>query len=165
MINESYVECLVKAKPSLAGKVFTYVFGALTVGSIILALMGMGIGLITAVLFGGGAYFVNMFSDVEYEYLYVDKEITIDKIFARSNRKTIGRYALESMEIFAPVSSEHLADFKNREVRTQDFSAGSKGEGPVFAMYYEGGKRLLLSPSQEMIKVLKNIAPRKVFSE
>jgi len=32
-------------------------------------------------------------------------------------------------------------------------------------MYYEGGEKILLSPNEELVKVLKNMAPRKVFSE
>ena len=34
---------------------------------------------IVAIVIGVGAYFVSMNSEVEYEYLYVDKELTVDK--------------------------------------------------------------------------------------
>ena len=61
---------------------------------------------------GVGAYFLNMYTDLEYEYLYLDKELSVDKIMAKSKRKRVGTYSLDRMEVFAPVYSYHLDNFK-----------------------------------------------------
>ena len=45
--------------------------------------------LIIAVVAGVGAYFVNLNANLEYEYLYVDKQLTVDKIMARTRRKKV----------------------------------------------------------------------------
>ena len=102
----------------------------------------------------------------EYEYLYLDKELSVDKIMAKSKRKRVGTYSLDRMEVFAPVYSYHLDNFKNRQVKEKDYSIGEvlQPDGR-YAMYYEGGEKILLSPNEELVKVLKNMAPRKVFSE
>ena len=115
---------------------------------------------------GVGAYFLNMYTDLEYEYLYLDKELSVDKIMAKSKRKRVGTYSLDRMEVFAPVYSYHLDNFKNRQVKEKDYSIGEvlQPDGR-YAMYYEGGEKILLSPNEELVKVLKNMAPRKVFSE
>lgn len=166
-MSDAYVECLVKAKPSMAGKILKYFLIVLTVILACLMLLTMNIVLmILAIAAGAGAYFANLFTDLEYEYLYLDKELTIDKVMAKSKRKRVAVYRLERMEILAPIKSYHLDNFKNRNVKAKDFSIGYEEKPDLrYVMYYEGGEKLILSPSPEMIKVMKNMAPRKVFAD
>ena len=166
-MSDAYVECLVKAKPSMLGKFFKNLLIVLTVILVILMALTMNvIILLLAVAAGVGAYFVNMFTDLEYEYLYLDKELTIDKVMAKTKRKRVAVYQLDRMEILAPVRSYHLDNFKNRTVKEKDYSIGYEEKPDLrYAMYYEGGEKLVLSPSPEMIKVMKNAAPRKVFND
>ena len=119
---------------------------------------------IAAIICGVGAYFVNMNAEVEYEYLYLDKELTIDKVMNRSKRKRVGVYELTRMEILAPMKSYHLDDYRNRTVKTEDYSSGEEKQPETrYLMYYNGEKKLILEPNEEMVKVMKNVAPRKVF--
>lgn len=166
-MSEAYVECLVKAKPSILGKFFKYLLIMLTVALALLMFLTMNIILmILAVVTGVGAYFVNLFTDLEYEYLYLDKELVIDKVMAKSRRKRVATYSLDKVEILAPIKSYHLDNYKNRNVKQKDYSIGIEEKPDLrYAMYYEGGEKLLLSPSPEMIKIMKNVAPRKVFSD
>lgn len=137
----------------------------LTGATFILAILsGMILLLILAVIIGVLAYFVNLNSDVEYEYLYLDKELTVDKVLAKTKRKRVAVYQLSRIEALAPIKSYHLDDFKNRDVKVRDFSVGYEDKPDLrYAMYYEGGEKIILSPSPELIKVMKNVAPRKVF--
>lgn len=165
-MSDTYVECLVQAKGSGLLKVLKVI---LTVLAVILGLLGMSgflIGIVGAVLFGVGAYFAYMNADVEYEYLYLERELVIDKVMAKSKRKRMGTYTVERMEVLAPVKSYHLDNFKNRDVKVLDFSIGREEQPDLrYALYYEGGTKLILSPSEELIKALKSVAPRKVFSD
>ena len=130
------------------------------------ALLGIFLAFIGLLLTVGGVYLVNMFTDLEYEYLYLDKELVVDKVMAKSRRKRVATYSLDRMEIFAPVKSHHLDNYKNRNVKVKDYSIGQELQPDLrYAMFYEGGEKILLSPSPEMIKVMKNAAPRKVYSE
>ena len=160
-MSDSYVECLVKAKQPAWAKILKVLLIALTVLSCLV--MFVFIIFLPVAL---GAYFLNMYTDLEYEYLYLDKELSVDKIMAKSKRKRVGTYSLDRMEVFAPVYSYHLDNFKNRQVKEKDYSIGEvlQPDGR-YAMYYEGGEKILLSPNEELVKVLKNMAPRKVFSE
>ena len=45
---------------------------------------------------------------VEFEYLYVNGELDIDRIFSQSRRKRAASYELSNMEIMAPFSSHRL---------------------------------------------------------
>ena len=119
-----------------------------------------------AVIAGVGAYFVNMFTDLEYEYLYLDKELVVDKIMAKTKRKRIATYHLDRIEILAPIKSYHLDNYKNRSAKVKDYSIGEELKPDKrFVMFYEGGEKILLSPSEELIKIMKNVAPRKIFSD
>lgn len=165
-MSETYVECLVKAKQSTMSKFFKIVLIMLTVVFGLLTFIGFVPAMIVAVLTGAGVYFVNLYSDLEYEYLYLDKELTVDKVMARTKRKRVGTYSIDRMEIFAPIKSYHLDNFKNRTVKTKDYSIGEELQPDGrYVIYYEGGERLVLSPSLELVKAVKNVAPRKVFTD
>lgn len=166
-MSETYVECLVAGKASGLMK-FLRVF--LWVLAVLFFLIGMGTGIILgdilAIAVGVGAYFIGMNANVEYEYLYLDKEITIDKVLNKSKRKRVGVYAVDKIEAFAPIKSYHLDDYKKRQVKVLDFSCGEERKPDKrYCMYYNGEKKLILEPSEEMIKVLKSVAPRKVFMD
>lgn len=168
-MSDAYVECLVKAKTSMLGKFLKVLLITLTV-VFVLAIFFlpplMMFALIGAILTGVGAYFVNLFTDLEYEYLYLDKELVVDKVMAKSKRKRIATYQLDRIEILAPIKSYHLDNFKNRNVKVKDYSVGEELKPDKrYAMYYEGGEKILLNPSEEMIKIMKNVAPRKIFSD
>lgn len=164
-MSDTYVECLVQAKKSGAAKATTLILIVLTVLFCLVMFM-FPIAMLLAMAAGVGAYFTNFYSHVEYEYLYLDKELVVDKIMAQSRRKRVASYSLDRMEIFAPIHSWHLDNFKNRNVKAVDYSIGQELQPDGrYVMYYEGGAKVILSPSEEMVKALKNVAPRKVFTD
>lgn len=168
-MSDAYVECLVKAKASALGKFGRFVLIALCVICVlaIFALPGLMLfALAGAVITGVGAYFVNLYTDLEYEYLYLDKELTVDKVMAKVKRKRIATYTLDKVEILAPIKSYRLDNYKNRTAKVIDYSIGEELQPDRrYAMYYEGGQKIILSPSEDLIKIMKNASPRKVFSD
>lgn len=165
-MSESYVECLVKQKKSGVAQFFKVVLIVLTViFGIAMFLFGI-IPSLLAVACGVGAYFLNLNSDLEYEYLYLDRELVVDKVMAKTKRKRVATYSVDRMEILAPVKSYHLDGYKNREAKVKDYSVGEELQPDLrYVMYYEGGIKLLLNPSEEMVKAIKSVAPRKVFTD
>lgn len=163
---DSYVECLVKAKPKGLWKFLKVLLIMLTVVFVLLSMMGVVFLFIVAIATGVGAYFVNMNANVEYEYLYLDKELAIDKIMAQTKRKRVAVYRLDGMEILAPIKSYHLDNYKNRQVTVKDYSIGEELKPDRrYVFYYEGGEKVIVSPSEEMVKAMKMVAPRKVFND
>lgn len=109
---------------------------------------------------------MNLHTDLEYEYLYLDKELVVDKVMAKSRRKRVAVYTVDRIEILAPVKSYHLDGYRNRTVKTRDYSIGEElAPDKRYYLYYEGGERLLLSPSEELVKAIKTVAPRKVYTD
>ena len=164
-MSETYVECLVKKKQS-AGAKFLKVFLIVLTVFFCIVMMVFAVAMILALITGVAAYFVNLYTDLEYEYLYLDKELVVDKVMAKSKRKRVATYSVDRMEVLAPVHSYHLDNYKNRNVKVKDYSIGEELKPDLrYAMYYEGGEKIILSPSEEMVKALKNVAPRKVFND
>lgn len=164
-MNETYVECLVKKKTPAYLAMLRMLLIMLTVCFVL-----MGILLIPALLlgiaFGVAAYFVHMNSNLEYEYLYVDKELTVDKIMAKTKRKRVGVFSVEKMEIVAPINSWHLDNFKNRNDKTVDYSSGEARQPDTrYVFFYEGTQKVIFEPNEELVKVLLFAAPRRAFKD
>ena len=165
-MSETYVECLIKQKQK---PVYKFMKVLLIMLAVVFFLFAMVYGLlpfILAVAAGVGAYLVGIFTDLEFEYLYLDRELTIDKVMAKSRRKRIGTYSLDRIEILAPIKSYHLDNYKNRQAKVKDYSIGEELQPDRrYVMFYEGGEKILLSPSEDLIKAMRNKSPRKVFND
>ncbi|MDD2971322.1 MAG: DUF6106 family protein [Lachnospiraceae bacterium] len=164
-MSESYVEVLVKKENTMIGTLARVVCIALTVSAAFFTLIGGGfLFMIIAVVLGVGTYFVWLNTDVEYEYLYLDKELSIDKIMAKTKRKKIATYDMERLEVLAPANSYHLDDYKNRNFKESDFSSGVKKQPDLrYVMIYDGTQKVYLSEDPRLATMIKTIAPRKVF--
>ncbi|MCM1038645.1 MAG: DUF6106 family protein [Roseburia sp.] len=166
MVSETYVEHLVARKAPFIMRFLKTLLIMLTVCFALVGILFMNtIALILAVAVGIASYFAYMNTDLEYEYLYVDKEISIDKVMAKSRRKKVASYDMERMEILAPVKSYHLDEYRNRTMKTIDYSSGTAEDDKKYMMVYEGNLKIMLEPSPEMVKAIQTIAPRKVFTD
>lgn len=165
-MSELYVECLVKSQTGIVGRLGRILLVMLTVAFGLLTLLGYGIAFIIALLAGVGTYFVWLHTDIEYDYLYLDKELSIDKVMAKTKRKKVATFELERVEILAPIKSYQLDSYKNRNIKASDYSTKIEEQPDLrYVMYYEGNKKIILSPSPELIKAMKTVAPRKIFTE
>ncbi len=163
-MSDSYVECLVKKETSTIKKLARLVLIMLTVVFALLTFMGLILAFFVALGAGIGAYFVYLHTDLEYEYLYLDKELTIDKIMAKTKRKKVETFDIERLEIIAPIKSYHLDGYKNRIAKTVDYSIGREEQPDKrYVMFYDGNKKIILSPSEDLLKAIRTVAPRKVF--
>ncbi len=165
-MSDTYVECLVQAKQSGIAKFFKGIFVGLTVIFGVAMFLFGPLPLLLAVLCGLASYFINLFTDLEYEYLYLDRELVVDKVMAKTKRKRVETYSIDRMEILAPIKSYHLDNYKNRDAKVKDYSVGQELKPDLrYVMYYEGGVKVILNPSEQLLKAIKSIAPRKVFTE
>lgn len=164
-MNEAYVEYMVARKQNPLTKVLRIVVIALAVLLCAAGLYLMNfIFLIPAVLLGIVAYFFLPRLDVEFEYLYLDKEITIDKIFSKQSRKRAMVLDLNKMEMMAPVSSHVFDPYRSRKVSEKDYSSGLPDAKRYGIVYHEGSddKIIIIEPNAEMLKAIRTVFPRKV---
>ena len=166
-MNETYVECLVKKETPIYMKllkILTIMLAACFVMLGFITLIAMIIGVLLCV----AAYFVYLNCDLEYEYLYVDKELSVDKIMAKSRRKIAATFDMGKLEIMAPLKSWHLDNYKNRmeKEKATDYSSGqAKQPETRYVFFYDGKQQIIFEPSLEMVKAIQTAAPRKVFTD
>lgn len=163
---ETYIEYLVKKKTTVKDMAIRYLCLFLIVLSVVVTVLLMypPILVITVALWAIYRYLVYPFTDIEYEYLYVDRTLTVDKIMAKEKRKTVATYEIDRLEMLAPADSYRLNEFKNREMKTVDYSSGKENTEDIrYVMIYEGGLKIVLDLTKEFVKIIQNNSPRKVF--
>ncbi|MBD5545964.1 MAG: hypothetical protein HDQ97_00920 [Lachnospiraceae bacterium] len=164
-MNETYVEYLIKRKTPTPLKMLKILLVTLTVFFVLVGFLLLP-ALLFGIAFGVVAYFMHLKTELEYEYLYVDKELTVDKIMAKMKRKRVAVFTVEKMEIVAPINSWHLDNFKNRNDKTVDYSSGEvKQPDTRYVFYYEGRQKVIFEPNEDLIKAMQFAAPRKVFKD
>lgn len=162
-MNDTYVEWLVKKKTPGYMTFLKFVCFMLTACFILIGFVFV-VALIIGAVFAVISYFLYLNCDLEYEYLYVDKELTVEKVMAKSKRKKVAVFDINKMEILAPIKSYHLDNFKHRTDKTVDYSSGEeKQPDHRFVFYYDGRQRVVIEPNPELIKAIQTVAPRKVF--
>lgn len=159
-MDQTFLEVLVARKRNMAAAVLKIVCGILSVFSLILVPYTVFF-LAGALLFGAGAYFFYLQEWIEFEYSYVCRELTVDRIMARSRRKSEADYLVDKIEIGAPEDSYHLDGFRNRNCTVKDYSSRSGRKKYVF--YYEGQIKVVLDADEGLVQALHGAAPGKLF--
>lgn len=165
-MSDLYAEVLVKKAVTGKDKAIKNGLVALFAVSVLLALFLDYHFLVPAVVFGAACIFLVPRLDLEFEYLLVNQELDVDKIFARSKRKKAAQFQLEKMELFVPAQSGRIAHYNNdSRVKVKDYSSGTGGPG-VYAMMIRDEDQLckvLLEPDQQMLDGMLKTFPHKVF--
>ena len=163
-MGDTYIEQMVARKKSVVPTALYVILGSVAAGSVILGILGGSLFYSIALFAGLGIYFVHYLTGVEYEYLYVDKSFSVDKIVAKRTRKRVASFDLERMECFAPFGHEVLKDYENRSLDTKDYSSNySQNADKRYVLIYDGQKRVIIEPSDKMIEAFYMVSPRKVF--
>ena len=140
---------------------------ALIVLAAVAGILFTPIALVVAVVLGVAAYFLLPNLDLEFEYLYVNGELDIDRIASKAKRKRIKSLDLSKMEIMAPLKS-HRLDYQNhKNMKVFDFSSGNPSHN-IYAMIIPDDKevcKVLIEPDMELIKNIEKSCPRKVFTD
>ena len=166
-MRDVYIEWLVAKKPSTGHKVLKTLCLVATIFVAALFFLYFNIFLLLgAILLGVLTYFVHLFIYKEYEYLYVNGELTIDRILQKSSRKRMAVYDLSKVEIIAPLNSHKLDGFQHKQYRQLDYTSGMRtSDSHIFVMYYDGGQKILLEPSKNLIEAMRSHIPHKVHME
>ena len=86
-MSELYSEFLVKKESTFKDALIKFGMIGLTVVAVAAGLFLNPLLLIVAIGLGVACYFIIPKTDLEYEYLFVNGELDIDKIMAKSKRK------------------------------------------------------------------------------
>lgn len=165
-MNEAYVEWMVKRKtPGYAILVRAAVIFLILIGVILSAALPFGF--IFLFLAVGVAYVVFPMLKVEYEYLVVNEQLSIDKIMGQTRRKKQWEGTLDEIEIIAPVGSTKLKDAERQNQKVLDYSSHMPNAKVYGMIHSKDGEnvKVLFEPNEKIIKHLWLRAPRKVIQQ
>ena len=163
-MSEAYFEIMVKKQVSPVMKVMSLVTLILTCFFLFLGVIGFLPALLFGVAGGVAWYFLNLYRCVEFEYLYVDKELQIDRILGKTKRKRMETLDVSQLEVLAPIHSHQLDSYNRQKTEIKDYTSGGGKENPKAYAMVVAGKTICFEPTPELVKAIHMSAPRKVFT-
>lgn len=164
-MNESYAETSVKRQGTIGTLLFKVALVVFCVLLVVIASMTdspiiMGIGAIIVV----AVFYLMPRLNVEYEYIFVDGQFDVDKIMGGSKRKNILRFDFEKVDVVAPQGSHGLDPYGN--LKEKNFTSRNGEVTPYVIVVNEVNQKIkvLFEPSEKMLEVMKNKAPRKIMT-
>ena len=166
-MDKGYYEFLVEGKPNKCARFFKEALIVLAIVFLVASfLLGNLLFIFLAVISGFASFICSKYTEVEYEYLFLEKELSVDKIYNKERRKHVETFNMEKVLVFAPEKSSKSDRYSSvKDLKVSDYSScADTGELKKFEMYYEGSRKIIFSLDEEMIKAFKSKCPR-VFSE
>ncbi|MCI9547190.1 MAG: hypothetical protein HFH60_10965 [Lachnospiraceae bacterium] len=165
-MGDLYSEVLVKKRATVMDRLKKGGLILLMVAAAFVALFINVWFILMVIALGVASFFLMPMFDVEFEYLLVNRELDIDKIYAKSRRKKAEQFHLEEMEIFALEDSPRMDSYRNNvNLKTKDYSSRNGKEG-VYAMIIRDDRgiyKVLLEPDDAMLDAMRKTFPNKVF--
>lgn len=159
-MDEVFVEQIIKRKTSASGIAIRVICIALVItGFLSMLLLGV-LGLTITALLIYGTYLLWGYTSVEYEYSFLNGELSIDKIMGQRKRKTIANFDIKNAEIVAPAMSDEVISRVNNAV-TKDYSTGYRG-GNIYSMIIndsDGLKQVLFEPNEKVLSAMYHVKP------
>ena len=101
--------------------------------------------------------------NVEFEYVYFNGDLDIDKIMNMQSRKRVFSTNIKEMEVIAPTGSVELHPYQR--TKTLDYSTQNP-EDKTYEMVtlFKGETvKVIFNPNEKILNGMKNMTPRKVF--
>lgn len=163
-MSDFYTEQLIKKQTGMKDVVIKAVLVAVAIVSVLTVFI-FPMGLLIPIIVIALVWFLMTRLNVEYEYLYVNGDLDIDKIMNKSKRKRVFSANVDSMELLAPVNSPRLDQFQN--ARVINLSSGN-ADARLYALIVSGNgqmSKLIFEPNDTIIEGIYMLAPRKVVRQ
>ncbi len=166
-MDNFYSEVIVKREETGKSLVIKGVLGVIAGISVMLTIISGGMALPISAIILYILYIVYNRLSIEFEYIYLNGELEIDKIMGKSKRKKQNTFNFDNIEIIAPLNSHALDSYKNNSnYKTIDYSSQSKELGiKKYVIITKKDNTLLkviFEPSEKMLNDMKMTAPRKI---
>ena len=160
-MSDIYTEQLLKKQSSGKDKRIKFILLVLTLVMVVMTL-GHPICIFGALVMIGVDIWVFRSLNVEYEYLYINGNLDIDKIMSKARRKKVFEMEITDLEVMAPKGEAELKLYQG--LKAHDYSSGN-AEGRKYEMIViQNGekKRIIFEPNDVIVDGMRMLAPRKV---
>lgn len=109
-------------------------------------------------------FFIFKRMNIEYEYIFTNGDLDIDKIINRNKRKSILSINVREFKIMAPINSKDYNKELNAYDKKYDFSSGEISDATYVVIYNKEHKRIrmIFEPNEQLLKAIKSYIPRTV---
>lgn len=111
-------------------------------------------------------YLVHKYNYIEYEYTYIEGQLDVDRIYAKSRRKSVAKIDMEDLILIAPEGSRDTSNYeRDRQVIVKDCSSRMPDCKRYNAVYKntKGTYRIIFEPDENMLDLIAVRNPRKVI--
>ena len=101
--------------------------------------------------------------DVEYEYIYINGDLDIDKVMHKERRKHMLSVNVKDVEMLAPEGAFQLQSYKAGKI--YDYSSGIPSAPNRYVLVFtRSGEtfKVLFEPNSDLVEGFFLMAPRKV---
>lgn len=160
-MGDTYTEQLVKRKNTGKTMVEKIALILLTIGIFVLGMMIPLLELVFLIMIGVDIYLFRSM-DVEYEYMYINGNLDVDKIMSKSRRKKMFEMNVSELELLAPAGSPELRPFQG--LKATDFTSREEGRSVYEMIVLKNGekRKIMFEPNAAIIDGMRMYAPRKV---
>ena len=162
-MDEVFVEQIIKRRINASSLLLRIV----SVLIVLLSLLMIGrlfmLGITISILLIYGTYLIWSYTSVEYEYSFLNGELSIDKILGQRKRKFVKSFEIKNAEVIAPIFSDEIKG-RAGNMKTIDLSSGYKSD-KVYAMIINDGNRttqVLLEPDENVLNAMHHVRPNIV---
>lgn len=165
-MEEVFVEQIIKRKTEISGIALRLLLVVLFAASIASFLwLGM-LGFTLAVLIGYVMYLGFSYTSIEYEYSFLNGELSIDKIMGQRKRKHLAEFQMKEAEIVAPSLSDEVVR-ASQNTKTKDFSSGRRTDR-MYSMIVagkDGRVQVVFEPDDKLLDAMYHVRPNIVRKE
>jgi hypothetical protein len=160
-MNNTYVEHLVKGKESILWKLLFGLAVILAAGSLWFAMVNV-FGILLFIACSVAVYFVWLNSSIEYEYLYIDGEFSVDTVLHKSRRRKLVNVKASDLIICAPVNSED-AKYNANGAKLLDVSGQCPDSRKYVYVYNQGSQKYAMTfeMTDALEKEIRYYTPQK----
>lgn len=160
-MNDFYTEQLLKRRTPVSEMALVVVLAVIGIAALAMTPMTIFAPLV-AIVFLAVAIFKARNSNQEFEYLYMNGELDIDRIIAKSKRKQVFTGSLNQLELLVKADSHELDAYAGTPLK--EFSSGMHKERECVAVYVKDGQsmRIVFEPNDRILEAFRMQAPRKV---
>ena len=101
--------------------------------------------------------------DLEYEYVFYNGDLDIDKVMGKEARKHLLTTSIKDAIVVAPTGAQEVLGYQH--LKAINYSTCVPGNKTYELITTKGSDkvRIIFEPNEAMLKAMKDIAPKKVF--
>jgi len=164
-MNDVFNEQLVARKPNqkdllkkvgIVGVGIILIFVALTIDFLMAFIVPVIVIVVVGVVFFMRRY------NIEYEYVFTNGDLDIDRITNKSRRKQVLSISVKSFETMVPAMSKNYDNEISRFTKVFDFGSGTITDQTYIVIFEQDKERvkMIFEPNDQMFKAIRAYIPR-----